>query len=149
MFAWAGYRQTAVPYHRKKREFGSSKYPLAKMLNFAWNAALSFSIVPIRAISISGLFVAMFGLLYGFYSVIRFFVFKDTVPGWTTIVVLLGIVGGMILIGLGILGEYVGRIYEEVKHRPIYIVQESINANMAQEGFRERTWRFSAGNRLP
>jgi dolichol-phosphate mannosyltransferase len=144
MFAWAGFRHVAVHYNRKKREFGSSKYPLAKMLNFAWSAALSFSIVPIRAISISGLLVAAFGFLYGLYSVIRFLAFQDTVPGWTTIVALLSIIGGMILIALGILGEYVGRIYEEVKHRPIYIVQESVNANMAQETFTEKTERFSA-----
>jgi hypothetical protein len=74
MFAWAGFKQIAVQYHRKKRQHGTSKYPLAKMLHFAWNAALSFSIIPIRAISISGALVAAFGLTYGFYSILRYFV---------------------------------------------------------------------------
>lgn len=146
MFAWAGFKQIAVQYHRKKRQHGISKYPLAKMLNFAWNAALSFSIIPIRAISISGALVAVFGLTYGFYSILRYFVFRDTVPGWTTIIVLLGIVGGMILVGLGVLGEYIGRIYEEVKHRPIYIVQECVNAEVIQYGSRQRPGGFPTGN---
>jgi polyisoprenyl-phosphate glycosyltransferase len=149
MFAWAGFRQTAVKYHRRRREHGASKYPLLKMLSFAWNAALSFSIVPIRAISISGVLVAAFGLLYGLYSVIRFFFFRDTVPGWTTIVALLGIIGGMVLIGLGIVGEYIGRIYEEVKHRPIYIVQECVNAEVIQYGFKQRESGLRTGSRFP
>lgn len=146
MFAWAGFRQTAVEYHRRRREYGTSKYPLIKMLKFAWNAALSFSIIPIRAISISGFLVAAFGFVYGFYSSLRHFVLQDTVPGWTTIVVLLAIVGGMILIGLGVVGEYVGRIYEEVKHRPIYIVQECVNAEVVQHGIRQRPAGFPTRN---
>jgi dolichol-phosphate mannosyltransferase len=149
MFAWAGFRQTAVKYHRRKREHGTSKYPLVKMLNFAWNAALSFSILPIRAISLSGVLVAAFGLLYGLYSVIRYFILRDAVPGWTTIVALLGIIGGMVLVALGVLGEYVGRIYEEVKHRPVYIVQECVNAEVVQHGFRQRRNNFPARSRVP
>jgi dolichol-phosphate mannosyltransferase len=149
MFAWAGFRQTAVKYHRRKREYGRSKYPLVQMLKFAWNAALSFSIVPIRAISTSGVLVAAFGLLYGLYSVVRYFFLRDAVPGWTTIVVLLGIIGGMILVGLGIVGEYIGRIYEEVKHRPIYIVQECVNAEVIQYGFKQRRNDFPTRSRLP
>jgi polyisoprenyl-phosphate glycosyltransferase len=138
MIAWAGFKQTAVHYHRKKREHGTSKYPLTKMLNFAWNAALSFSILPIRAISISGLLAAAFGFAYGLYSVVRYLIYEDAVPGWTTIIVLLGVIGGMILLALGVIGEYVGRIYEEIKHRPLYIVQECINAEIAQHGIRRK-----------
>jgi glycosyltransferase involved in cell wall biosynthesis len=138
MIAWAGFKQTAVHYHRKKREHGISKYPLTKMLNFAWNAALSFSILPIRAISISGLLAAAFGFAYGLYSVVRYLIYEDAVPGWTTIIVLLGVIGGMILLALGVIGEYVGRIYEEIKHRPLYIVQECINAEIAQHGIRRK-----------
>jgi polyisoprenyl-phosphate glycosyltransferase len=138
MIAWAGFRQTSIQYHRLKREHGISKYPLAKMLNFAWNAALSFSILPIRAISISGLLVAGFGFAYGLFSILRYFIFQDTVPGWTTIIVLLGVIGGMILIGLGVIGEYVGRIYEEIKHRPLYVVQECVNAEVVQHGIRPK-----------
>jgi glycosyltransferase involved in cell wall biosynthesis len=139
MITWVGFKQTSVLYHRQKRKHGISKYPLAKMLNFAWNAALSFSILPIRAISISGVLVAAFGFAYGSYSVLRYFIFHDSVPGWTTIIVLLGIIGGMILIGLGVIGEYVGRIYEEIKHRPIYIVQECVNTEIVQHGIRRKS----------
>ena len=114
------------------------------MLNFAWNAALSFSILPIRAISISGLLVAGFGFAYGLFSILRYFIFKDTVPGWTTIIVLLGIIGGMILIGLGVIGEYVGRIYEEIKHRPLYVVQECVNTEIVQHGIRRKQIRLFA-----
>jgi dolichol-phosphate mannosyltransferase len=149
MFAWTGFKQTAVKYHRKRREHGTTKYPLVKMLDFAWNAALSFSIVPVRAISISGVLVAAFGFLYGFYSSLRHFLLQDTVPGWTAIVVLLAIVGGMILVALGVVGEYTGRIYEEVKHRPIYIVQECVNAEVLQHGITQRPGGFPTRNRIP
>jgi glycosyltransferase involved in cell wall biosynthesis len=138
MIAWAGFKQTFVRYHRKKREHGTSKYPLRKMLSFAGNAALSFSILPIRAISISGLLVAGFGFTYGIYCVVRYLIFEDAVPGWTTIIVLLGVIGGMILLALGVIGEYVGRIYEEIKHRPLYIVQDCVNVEIDQPGIRRK-----------
>ncbi len=142
MIAWAGFSQTSVQYHRQKREHGISKYTLAKMLSFAWNAALSFSILPIRVISICGLLVAAFGFSYGLFSILRHLIYQDTVPGWTTIIVLLGIIGGMILIGLGVIGEYVGRIYEEIKHRPLYIVQECVNTEIVQYGIRRKQMGF-------
>jgi dolichol-phosphate mannosyltransferase len=138
MIAWAGFSQTSVQYHRQKREHGTSKYTFTKMLNFACNAALSFSILPIRGISICGLLVAAFGFSYGLFSILRHFAYQDTVPGWTTIIVLLGIIGGMILIGLGVIGEYVGRIYEEIKDRPLYIVQECVNTEVVQHGIRRK-----------
>ncbi len=127
LFTWAGFHQIAVQYHRRARPHGETKYPLRKMLRFAWNAALSFSVVPIQLISITGFFVATFGCAYGVYSVIRRIVWQDTVPGWTTLVVLLSLVGGAILLALGIIGEYVARIYEEVKKRPLFVVRESLN----------------------
>jgi dolichol-phosphate mannosyltransferase len=127
MFAWVGFPQIAVQYRRRPREHGETKYPLSKMLRFAWNAALSFSVAPIKVISFTGLGVATFGLCYGAYSIARHFIWRDTAPGWTTLVVLLALASGAILVALGVIGEYVARIYEEVKRRPIFIIQEKLN----------------------
>jgi dolichol-phosphate mannosyltransferase len=127
LFAWVGFEQIGVPYHRQPRQYGSTKYPASKMLRLAWHAALSFSVVPIKLITATGFGVALFGVTYGAYSILRHFVWQDTVPGWTTLVVLLSIIGGALLVAIGIIGEYVGRIYEEVKRRPLFIVQEKIN----------------------
>jgi dolichol-phosphate mannosyltransferase len=136
MFMWVGFSQTIVQYERSPRKFGSTKYPFWKMVRFAWHAALSFSIAPIRLIAVVGALIACFGVAYGGYSVIRHFVWRDTVPGWTTIIVLLAIIGGANLAATGILGEYVGRIYEEAKRRPLYIIQEARNQEIRQHGYR-------------
>lgn len=134
MFAWVGFHQIELPYRRLPRRHGVTKYPLPKMLRFAWNAALSFSVVPIRFITCIGLGTAAFGFGYGVYSVLRRILWKDTVQGWTTLVVLLALVGGAILVSLGILGEYVARIYEEVKRRPLYVVRDRLNLDGPPSG---------------
>lgn len=122
MFSWAGFEQTAYDYVRQKRKAGVTKYPLRKMLLFAWNAVLSFSPLPLRVILLQGLVVAAFGVCYGIYSVLRWALVGDTVAGWPTIVVLLCMIGGSILMALGLVGEYISRIYEELKDRPLYII---------------------------
>ncbi|MEW6742501.1 MAG: glycosyltransferase family 2 protein [Planctomycetota bacterium] len=127
MFAWIGFHQTAVRYVRQPRKHGVSKYPLSKMLRFALDAALSFSTIPMKLMSIAGFLIALFGLVYGGYAVLRWLVWHDTVQGWATLIVLLALIGGMILIGLGVVGEYVGRVYEEVKCRPIYVIRDRVN----------------------
>lgn len=127
MFSWAGFEQTAFKYVRQKRKAGATKYPLRKMALFAWNAVLSFSPLPLRLILIQGLAVAAFGMAYGVYSVLRWAFVGDTVAGWPTIVVLLCMLGGSILMALGLVGEYISRIYEELKDRPLYIVASRRN----------------------
>ncbi|MFT3782901.1 MAG: glycosyltransferase family 2 protein [Nibricoccus sp.] len=129
MFAWVGFWQTAVRYKRNARKFGETKYPLRKMVVLAWNAALSFSTLPIKLISVGGFCTAVLACLYGGYAIVQKYVFNNTVPGWTGLVVILGIIGGMILISLGVIGEYVGRIFEEIKRRPLYIVRDDTRAN--------------------
>lgn len=124
MFAWVGFHQTAVDYVRPPRAHGTTKFPLLKMLRFAGNAVLSFSPLPIRLIGVIGLGLAGLGFLYGAYVVARWYFVGDTVVGWPTIVVLLSVIGGMILLSLGVLGEYLSRIYEAVKQRPLYLVRE-------------------------
>jgi polyisoprenyl-phosphate glycosyltransferase len=124
LVAWIGYRQVALPYHRKKRAAGTSKYPFRKMLRFATDGILSFSSKPLQIATNMGLFagfLAMLGIIYAL--VLR--VMTDTwVEGWTAIMIAVLFLGGVQLISLGIIGEYIGRIYEESKRRPLYIISE-------------------------
>jgi dolichol-phosphate mannosyltransferase len=131
MVAWVGFNQTTVDYERAARVAGETKYPLRKMLHFAWTAAVSFSPAPLRLALAVGALLGAFGLAYGVYAVGRFFLGYANVPGWTSVIAVTCLVGGGVLVGIGILGEYVGRIFEEVKGRPLYIV--GVRANVADE----------------
>ena len=127
MVAWVGFNQTFVTYNRDLRAAGSTKYPLKKMLKLAGNAILAFSNVPLKIATWLGFgtsLIAFLGIVYALYS--RFFGTYE--PGWTTIMLAVLLIGGIILMVLGIIGSYLGRIYNEVKGRPLYIVDE-------QEGF--------------
>jgi dolichol-phosphate mannosyltransferase len=127
MFSWAGFAQTSVSYSRQPRKSGTTKYTYRKMMLFAWSAVLSFSPLPLRIILVQGVLVAAFGIGYTIYSVLRWAVVGDTVAGWPTLVSLLGLIGGAILIALGLIGEYISRIYEELKDRPLYIISHTNN----------------------
>jgi len=122
---WLGFRRKAVPYTARERYAGSTKYVFARMLRFALDGVFSFSIVPLRMISILGGVTVALGILFGVYSIAMHFFTESTVSGWTSLVVLVLVFSGTQLLSLGILSEYVGRIYEEVKRRPRYIVAES------------------------
>jgi glycosyltransferase involved in cell wall biosynthesis len=124
MVTWLGFAQTAVTFERPGRAAGVTKYPFRKMLRFAWDAILSFSSAPLRATVYLGLATFLFGIAVAAYSVFRWSR-GGTVAGWTSIMVLQSLVGGATLIGLGMIGEYIGRIYEESKQRPIYIIRRS------------------------
>lgn len=127
MVAWLGFPQTAVRFSRAPRLSGTTKYNLSKMIGLAWNASVSFSPLPLRISLVLGVLIALFGVAYSGYSLYHAFVLKDTVPGWTTLVILLCLIGGWILIAIGILGEYVAKIFEESKQRPMYVVQKKLN----------------------
>jgi dolichol-phosphate mannosyltransferase len=131
MVAWVGFKQTTVDYERAARVAGESKYPLRKMLQFAWTAAVSFSPAPLRLALAVGALLGAFGLAYGVYAVGRYFLAYSNVPGWTSVIAVTCLVGGGVLVGIGILGEYVGRIFEEVKGRPLYVV--GVRANVLEE----------------
>jgi dolichol-phosphate mannosyltransferase len=124
LFAWVGFQQTEVAYRREARRYGITKYPLWKMVRLAWNAALSFSTLPVKLITTMGFATALFALGYGGYAVIEKYAFHATVPGWTALAVLNGLIGAANLLGLGVIGEYVGRVFEEAKGRPLYVVLE-------------------------
>jgi polyisoprenyl-phosphate glycosyltransferase len=122
---WLGFRRKAVAYAARERFAGSTKYVFARMLRFALDGVFSFSIVPLRMISVLGGVTVALGVLYGFYSIGVFLFTDSAVSGWTSLVVLVLVFSGTQLLSLGILSEYVGRIYEEVKRRPRYIVAQS------------------------
>jgi dolichol-phosphate mannosyltransferase len=132
MVSWVGYRQIAVPYKREARFAGTTNYPLAKMVSFAIDGIVSFSYAPLRLAVWTGFFalgLALLGIIYA----ILLRVFADPsqwVRGWASLLVAILFMGGVQLISLGIIGEYVGRIYGEVKQRPLYFVWERL-------GFRE------------
>ena len=118
-----GYPSSVVTYRRGPRLAGESKYPLKKMLVFAWNGITSFSTFPLQLISFFGFLFAL-GSLVGVVLVILAKFSGNTIPGWTSLAVILFFLGGVHMLALGILGSYVGKIYEQVKHRPRFIIQE-------------------------
>lgn len=124
MVSWVGFNQTALPYRRAERFAGESKYPLRKMLRFATDGILSFSTKPLQMSVALGMFCATLALI-GICYAIFFRLFTDTwVEGWTALMIATLFIGGVELICVGILGEYIGRIYHEIKSRPLYVVQE-------------------------
>ena len=132
MVAWLGLREVILPYHRAARVAGTTKYPTWKMVRFAWTAISSFSALPLRLSVFLGLFVALCGAGYAVYSVFAAFVLKITVPGWTSLVVLNIIFSGATLVAIGLVGEYVARIYEEAKGRPLYVIADSANLKVSE-----------------
>jgi polyisoprenyl-phosphate glycosyltransferase len=126
MVAWIGFRQIALPYVRVERAAGTSKYPLRKMLRFAIDGILSFSTKPLQlsvALGLISATLAIFGILYAL--ALRIFT-SIWVEGWTALMIAVLFIGGVQLFSLGILGEYVGRIYSEVKRRPLYVIGQRV-----------------------
>ena len=126
MVSWVGFRQIAVPYQRAPRLAGESKYPLFKMLRFALDGIASFSVVPLKMATMMGFVVSGLALLGIVYALVLRLFTSVWVTGWTAIFIVVLFMGGVQLISLGLLGEYIGRIYGEVKRRPLYLVQESL-----------------------
>jgi polyisoprenyl-phosphate glycosyltransferase len=126
MVSWLGFRQTALPYQRAERFAGESKYPLRRMLRFALDGILSFSTMPLQMSVGLGLLCAALALLGIAYALFLRLFTSTWVEGWTALMIAILLIGGVQLLGIGILGEYVGRIYNEIKGRPLYIVQEYV-----------------------
>ncbi len=126
MVAWIGFNQTFVEYDRESRFAGQTKYPLKKMVRLASDAILSFSNTPLKIATFVGFITsiaAFIGIVYSLY--VRLFT-KSWVEGWTFLMIAILLIGGIILLVLGIIGEYVGRIYGEIKQRPLYIVKDKM-----------------------
>jgi len=128
MTSWIGFPQIGVPYRREARTAGATKYPTRKMIKFAADAITSFSSAPLRVVSAIGFVLVGFCAVYLLYTLyVRFFT-DDTVEGWTSVIVVLLLIGGAQLIGLGVIGQYIGRIYDEAKGRPLYVVSELVDS---------------------
>lgn len=128
LVTWVGYNQAPVLYDRNRRYGGITKYPISKMMRFALDGITGFSSQPLRLASHAGLFFALASLTL----MVGLMVYKigggqGIIPGWTSLAVTVLFLGGVQLLAIGILGEYIGRIYEEVKRRPLYLVRELIN----------------------
>ncbi|RDU65544.1 glycosyltransferase family 2 protein [Helicobacter sp. MIT 14-3879] len=120
-----GFKSCKLYYKRNKRVAGESKYPFIKMLSFAIDGITSFSIKPLRILNLIGILISLFSLIIGIWALISYFI-GNTISGWTSIVVPMYFLGGIQIIGLGIIGEYIGKIYKESKKRPLYFVDEII-----------------------
>ena len=125
MFTWIGFRQIGVEFERAERFAGETHYPLKKMMKLAADGILSFSYVPLRLVLSAGAWIALASILGALYAVVGYFR-GQTVQGWASIFVLVSFLGGVQLIVMGMLGEYIGRIHEEVKRRPLYLIREQI-----------------------
>ena len=128
LFSWIGYRQIAVPYERDPRFSGKSKWNYWKLWNFSLEGVTSFSITPLRLASYIGFLTAGFALIYGFYILVRTLLFGNPVAGYPSLLTLMLFLGGVQLICLGIIGEYLGRVFNETKQRPLYLVDSVLAA---------------------
>jgi glycosyltransferase involved in cell wall biosynthesis len=126
IISWLGFKQTGVEFTREERLAGETKYPLNKMVKFALDAIVSFSYKPLKLATITGLSISIFSFLYLIIIVFKKLFINDAINGWTSIVALSLFFNGLVLIILGIIGEYIGRIYDEVKGRPLYIIDEKV-----------------------
>ncbi|MGA8298203.1 MAG: glycosyltransferase family 2 protein [Terriglobales bacterium] len=133
MVAWVGYPQICVPYERQPRAAGTTKYPFRKMMRLAWTAAVSFSALPLKASFFGAGLMTLVAIEEAVRALVEHFSGK-TVPGWTSLMVVLCLSNAALMIMVGILGEYVGRVYEEGKGRPLYIVADTWNLTTRETG---------------
>lgn len=124
MFAWLGFKQTAVEFHRPARAAGETKYPMLKMLRLALNGVIGFSDAPLRLAIWVGMSVSGLALAYGLYVIGVWFSHSELVSGWSSTIVILSFLCGVNMLLTGIIGLYIGRIYNEVKRRPLYVVDQ-------------------------
>jgi polyisoprenyl-phosphate glycosyltransferase len=125
LYAWVGFRSEALPFMPQSRMSGQSHFSPIKLWRLAMAGLMSFTTWPLRAVSVVGLVVSMCSFLYGAYIVIEYLLYDNPVAGWPTIVTILLFFSGINLLSLGVVGEYVARIFEEVKARPVYLVRQS------------------------
>lgn len=124
LYAWVGYRTVALPYQPAERAHGRSNFRPLHLAQLALDGLTAFTTLPLRAVSAVGVLLALAAFVYGAYLTGCYFLYGHNISGWTTIVVSLMLFAGLQLLSLGILGEYIGRIFEEVKARPLYVVRD-------------------------
>ena len=149
MLSWVGFRQTGVLYERDERYAGTTKYPLRRMLHFALDGIVSFSNAPLRLALGLGFAVSLASFVYGFVAIILKVTGAFTVPGWTSVIFVLSFLGGVQLMVLGVIGEYVGKAYKEAKKRPLYIVSSVTGVDRARTPERAFVWQPQAEESEP
>ena len=133
MVAWIGFKQVPLPYAREQRFAGETKYPLRKMLRFAFDALTGFSSAPLKVASHAGLWLSVGSVLIGVYIFISWLAGRN-VPGWTSLMLVVVLLGAVQMFVLALMGEYIGRLYNESKRRPLYIIQEIAGGDVPREG---------------
>lgn len=131
LYAWIGFKAVELPYEPPPRASGRSHFSLWRLFRLSIDGLTAFTTWPLRAVTVVGLVMAVFGFGYGSYLSLDYLLFGHPLPGWTTIVVTLLFFFGVQMISLGIMGEYIARIHEEVKGRPLYIVRRALGAGLA------------------
>lgn len=133
LYSWVGFKQIAIPFVVQPRKSGTSQWNFYSLLDLAITGITSFSAFPLRLIAIGGMGVASIAILYAIWIILSTFIFGIQTPGWATIVTAITFFGGLQLFALGVVGEYIGRVFDEVKHRPLYIIDEesSFNDNLS------------------
>ena len=127
LFAWVGFKSVTVEYVRNARSTGTTKFSGWRLWNFAIEGITSFSLVPLKVWTYIGLFGSLFSIFYATFVIIRTWIFGIDLPGYASLLVVMLFFGSLQLMSLGIIGEYIGRIYFESKHRPIYLIKKIIN----------------------
>ena len=128
LFSWVGFKQKAYEYERKERYAGKTKYPLKKMLKLAQDGIFSFSIKPLKIVGAMGILSVVISIIILLYAILSYiFNWNNLTAGWTSLMVTMTFLSGMILISLWMIGEYIGRIYDETKRRPEYIIEKTFN----------------------
>jgi glycosyltransferase involved in cell wall biosynthesis len=145
LYAWVGYRSIGVPYQVAPRLHGTTKWNYPKLFRFAFDGITSFSTVPLKLATWSGLVISALAFLYALVTILRTIVFGSDVPGFPTLAVSVMFFSGIQLLSLGIIGEYVGRIFAEVKGRPLYIVAETVGADVSADTAGDRREEREAG----
>jgi glycosyltransferase involved in cell wall biosynthesis len=124
LYSWVGFKQEAIPFEVQPRKAGKSQWSFYSLLDLAITGITSFTAFPLRMIAIGGVGVATVAILYGLWIIFSTLMFGIQTPGWATIVTAISFFGGLQLFAIGIVGEYVGRVFDEVKHRPHYIIDK-------------------------
>ena len=134
LFAWVGYTQTEITYERDERFTGESKWSFWSLLDLAFEGLTSFSVLPLRLASMLGFLTAFAGLIFAIFVIIKKIMFGDPVAGYPSLVVLIAFIGGIQLLALGIIGEYLGRVFNETKNRPLYLIKDIKPSNYSKKG---------------
>ena len=129
LYSWVGFKQIAIPFEVQPRKSGTSQWSFYSLLDLAITGITSFSAFPLRMIALGGIGVALIAILYAIWIILSTFIFGIQTPGWATIVTALTFFGGLQLFAIGVVGEYIGRVFDEVKHRPLYIIDEESSFN--------------------